>query len=72
MKKRQIQKKSSESPPAERIQKLMASAGLGSRRAIEKRIANGEVMVNNQQAVLGQSASIGDTITFENHPWGVV
>ena len=50
----------------------MAAAGLGSRRAIEKRIGNGEVMVNNAQAVLGQTVSTGDTITFEDRPWRVV
>jgi len=58
--------------PAERIQKVMASAGLGSRRAIEKRIGNGEVMVNHAQAVLGQTVSTGDTITFEDRLWRVV
>ncbi len=69
---RKKQKASSASPPAERIQKVMASAGLGSRRAIEKRIGNGDVMVNNAQAVLGQTVSTGDTITFEDRPWRVV
>jgi 23S rRNA pseudouridine2605 synthase len=70
MRKKQIS--TSASPPAERIQKVMASAGLGSRRAIEKRIGNGEVMVNNVQAVLGQTVSAGDTITCEDRPWRVV
>jgi len=72
MRPRKIQQSSSAPPPAERIQKLMAAAGLGSRRAIEKRIGNGEVMVNNAQAVLGQTVSTGDTITFEDRPWRVV
>jgi len=69
---RKKQKSSSAPPPAERIQKVMASAGLGSRRAIEKRIGNGEVLVNNAPAVLGQTVSTGDTITFEDRPWRVV
>jgi 23S rRNA pseudouridine2605 synthase len=60
------------SPPAERIHKLMASAGLGSRRAMEKHIGNGEVVINNAPAVLGQTASAGDTIVFEDRLWRVV
>jgi len=72
MRPRKIPKSSSASPPAERIQKVMAAAGLGSRRAIEKRIGNGEVMVNNAQAALGQTVSTGDTISFEDRPWRVV
>ncbi len=58
--------------PAERIQKVMASAGLGSRRALEKRIGNGDVNVNNTPAILGQTVSAGDTIKFEDRPWRVV
>ncbi len=66
------QRLSFDPPPPERIQKLMAAAGLGSRRAIEKRIGNGEVMVNGATAILGQTVSTGDTITFEDRPWRVV
>ncbi len=40
----------------ERIQKLMAQAGLGSRRECEKLIANGRVTVNGRRATLGQKA----------------
>jgi 23S rRNA pseudouridine2605 synthase len=40
----------------ERIQKLMAQAGLGSRRACETIIAAGRVQVNGQIAILGQKA----------------
>jgi 23S rRNA pseudouridine2605 synthase len=66
------EKKSPTPLPAERIQKVMASAGLGSRRALEKRIGSGEVMVNNAPASLGQTVSHGDTIKFEDRPWRVV
>jgi 23S rRNA pseudouridine2605 synthase len=66
-------KKLSPAPPAaERIQKVMAAAGLGSRRAIDKRIGNGEVKVNNVSASPGQAVSAGDTISFEDRPWRVV
>ena len=47
----------------ERIQKLMAQAGLGSRRECEKLIANGRVTVNGRPAKLGDKANPGtDTI----------
>ncbi|MEE8496617.1 MAG: pseudouridine synthase [Xanthomonadales bacterium] len=72
MKPRKKRQLSPDPPLAERIQKVMAAGGLGSRRALDKRIGNGEVMVNNAPAVLGQTVSTGDTITFENRPWRVV
>ena len=40
----------------ERLQKLMAHAGIGSRRACEKMIAAGRVRVNGSRAELGQKA----------------
>lgn len=40
----------------ERLQKLMAGAGLASRRAAEKMIEEGRVMVNGKTATLGMSA----------------
>jgi 23S rRNA pseudouridine2605 synthase len=40
----------------ERLQKLMARAGLGSRRDNEKLIAAGRVTVNGRVATLGQKA----------------
>ena len=44
----------------QRLQKLMAAAGLGSRRALEKVIEAGEVMVNNAPAALGATVGEGD------------
>src|SRR5690606_37175789 len=44
-------------PPADRIQKVLAEAGLGSRREIERWIADGRVSVD------GRRASLGDRIT---------
>ena len=60
-------------PPttAERLQKLMAAAGLGSRRGLEKQIAEGKVIVNGETATLGQSLSLGDTVKFEDKSWKV-
>ena len=59
-------------PAPERLQKLMAAAGLGSRRGLEKQIANGEVLLNGEPAVLGASAGPGDVITFGQYRWEVV
>lgn len=57
---------------AERLHKLMASAGLGSRRALEKQIAEGKVVVNGATATLGQNVDQGDSIRFEDKSWKVV
>ena len=40
----------------ERLQKLISAAGIASRRAAEKMIADGRVTVNGKTALLGQSA----------------
>jgi 23S rRNA pseudouridine2605 synthase len=42
------------SPEGERLQKVLARAGLGSRRAIEALIAEGRVAVNGDVAELGR------------------
>ena len=57
---------------AERLQKLMAAAGLGSRRAIDKKIADGLVVVNGKKAEPGHTVSDGDTILFEDRRWQAV
>lgn len=50
----------------ERLQKLMARAGLGSRRANEKLIRQGRVRVNGQVATLGDKADPeGDQVTVD-------
>jgi 23S rRNA pseudouridine2605 synthase len=46
----------------ERLQKLLAHNGLGSRREIETMIAAGRVSVNNVVAKLGDRANVGDKI----------
>ena len=55
----------------ERLQKLMATAGLGSRRGLEKRIAAGDVRLNGKAAVLGGTAGIGDVISMDQSTWRV-
>ena len=50
-----------EAPP-ERLQKVMAAAGLGSRRAIEAHIAAGDIQVNGEPARVGQTVATGDSL----------
>lgn len=59
-------------PAAERLQKVMATAGLGSRRALEKHIAAGEVTVDGRPATLGQSVGAGAMVGFGDRRWRVV
>ena len=44
---------------AQRLQKVLARVGLGSRRACEELIADGRVTVNGERAVLGQRVDPG-------------
>ena len=62
-------------PPAhkpERLQKIMATAGLGSRRGLERQIKAGDVRINDSVAGLGQVANVGDRISFEGKNWNVI
>lgn len=45
---------SSEGPHGERLQKVLARAGVGSRRRVEELIALGRVRVNGEEAILGR------------------
>jgi 23S rRNA pseudouridine2605 synthase len=45
-----------------RLQKLMADAGIGSRRQLEGWIAQGEVLLNGQPAQLGDRGKAGDRL----------
>jgi 23S rRNA pseudouridine2605 synthase len=49
----------------ERLHKVLAQAGLGSRRALEERIAQGLVKVNGDVARTGQSVGSGDRIEID-------
>jgi len=52
--------------PPERLQKILAQAGYGSRRSCEDLITAGRVRVNGQLASLGQKAdSVSDKITLD-------
>lgn len=56
----------------ERLQKIMATAGLGSRRALERQIKHGDVLINGAPAGLGQTISEGDKIRHDGQDWKVV
>lgn len=59
-----IQKKSS----GERIQKVLAQSGFGSRREIERAIVEEKVLVNNKIAKIGQSITSSDKIILNGKP----
>ena len=50
---------------SERLHKVLAQAGLGSRRLLEERIAQGAVKVNGETAQTGQSVVSGDRIEID-------
>jgi 23S rRNA pseudouridine2605 synthase len=56
-----------ESTPAieERLHKVLANAGLGSRRMLEQRIQAGEVELNGAPATIGASVHAGDRVVLD-------
>lgn len=56
-------------PEGDRLQKVLAAAGVGSRRTCEELIAAGRVQVNGEQAVLGRRVQPGrDRIAVDGVP----
>jgi 23S rRNA pseudouridine2605 synthase len=53
---------------SERLQKLLAGAGHGSRRGIEEWIRAGRVTINDRVAVLGDRATNSDRICLDGRP----
>lgn len=51
--------------PTERLQKVLARAGLGSRRTIETWIEAGRIQVNNHLATLGECVRVTDEIRLD-------
>ncbi|MDA0706643.1 MAG: pseudouridine synthase [Proteobacteria bacterium] len=56
---------------ADRIHKALATAGHGSRRAIEQWICEGRLKVNGMLATLGQTLDGGEHITLDGRPLGI-
>ncbi|VUD56583.1 Ribosomal large subunit pseudouridine synthase B [Thalassocella blandensis] len=52
----------------EKLQKVLARAGIGSRREMEKAIAGGQVSVNGKVAKLGDRVSQRDKIAYNGQP----
>ncbi|HEX7325922.1 MAG TPA: pseudouridine synthase [Rhodanobacteraceae bacterium] len=55
----------------ERLHKVLANAGLGSRRMLEQRIAAGEIMVNGATAQTGSSVRPGDRVEVDRKQYVV-
>ena len=56
----------------ERLHKVLANAGLGSRRLLEQRIEGGQVLLNGAVATLGQSVRSGDRVEMDARRFVVV
>lgn len=54
--------------PGERIQKVLARIGLGSRREIETWIAEGRILLNGRAAQLGERCQPEDRLTVNGRP----
>lgn len=54
--------------PTQRLHKLLALAGLGSRRDMEELIASGRVTVNGQPATVGQGVTEYDVVRLDSRP----
>src|SRR5882757_4057883 len=55
-------------PAAERVQKLLAAAGIGSRREVERWIREGRLLINGEAAALGHKLAARDRITLDGRP----
>lgn len=55
-------------PEPERLQKLLARAGYGSRREIERWIEEGQITLNGRVATLGDQATVEDRIELRGRP----
>lgn len=54
----------------EKLQKVLARAGLGSRRELEQWISDGRVSVNGKVATLGDRVGSGDVVRVDGHVIG--
>lgn len=59
-------------PIEERLHKVLANAGLGSRRLLEQRIQAGEISVNGTPATIGLSVKSGDRVELDGKLFVVI
>ena len=52
-------------PAGEKLQKVLARIGVGSRRDVEAWISHGRIKVNGKDATLGQRVDMHDAITID-------
>ncbi len=57
-----------DTPPGERIQKLLSAAGVGSRREVERWIREGRLQINGEVPALGAKLVARDRITLDGRP----
>jgi 23S rRNA pseudouridine2605 synthase len=57
-----------DSPPGERVQKLLSAAGIGSRREVERWIREARLKVNGEVPALGAKLTPKDRITLDGRP----
>lgn len=60
-----------EAAGSERLQKVLARAGLGSRRQLEARIERGEILINQTVATLGTVVAKGDLVSMDGRDYRV-
>jgi len=59
---------STDRPQAERLQKVLATAGMGSRREIEQWIREGRIRINDRLAQLGDRITEKDVVKVDGRP----
>lgn len=57
--------------PSERLHKVLANAGLGSRRMLEGRIREGDIDINGSPAEIGASVATGDRVAIDQRQFVV-
>ncbi|MGB3726578.1 MAG: 23S rRNA pseudouridine(2605) synthase RluB [Glaciecola sp.] len=57
----------SKTPVSEKLQKVLANNGLGSRREMERWIQEGRISVNGKKASLGDRVEINDKVVVDGH-----
>ena len=55
-------------PDAPKLQKVLAQAGIGSRRDVEQLVQEGRITVNGEPAHVGQRISFGDQLRIDGKP----